>query len=246
MSILRFFPGLLKMMIKIIILLKILVLISFGISAQTPNQQNNQEQTEVPRDTLPDFKPDRFIRLGLDVSALARQIVEPEVRQFEFSADSEVIFNWFAVAEGGFMLVNADREDFQYSASGYFGRLGFDYNLLGRNHPKQNDLVVLGLRYGFSAVKHEAPFYFISNPYWGDYSGSLVESNYYQHWIEFSGGVKTEVFNNLFLGWNLKTRVRLSQTKEPDLKPYYIGGYGRGTRTAPIMIHFSVMYRLGL
>lgn len=224
----------------------ILILSGFSVSAQTSNQQETPEETEETRDTLPDFKPDLFIRLGVDVSAFFRQIIEPEVQQYEFSADSEVIFNWFAVAEGGFMRVNADREDFSYKASGYFGRLGFDYNLLGRNSPAQNDLVVLGLRYGFSILTHEAPHYFISNPYWGDYSGSLDESNFYQHWIEFSGGVKTEVLKNLFLGWNLKTRVRLTETKEPDLKPYYIGGYGRGTRTAPVMVHFSVMYRLGL
>ncbi len=238
MSILRFSPGLLMMIM--------MVTNSLSALSQTSNQQNNREETELARDTLPGFKPDRFIRLGFDVSALARQIAEPEVQQFEFSADSEVVFNWFAVADGGFMRVNGDRDDFQYSASGFFGRLGFDYNLLRRIHPAQNDLVLLGMRYGFSRLSHEAPFYNISNPYWGDYTGSLEEGNFYLHWIEFSGGVKTEVFSNFFLGWYLKTRIRITETKEPDLNPYYIGGYGRGVRTAPIMVHFSVMYRLGL
>ncbi|TVQ12289.1 MAG: hypothetical protein EA361_11455 [Bacteroidetes bacterium] len=233
-------------MTKILMILKILIVSGFSVSAQTSNQQNNREEAEVARDTIPSFKPDRFIRLGFDVSALARQIVEPEVQQFEFSLDSEVAFNWFAVADGGFMRVNGDREDFRYSASGFFGRLGFDYNLLKRIHPAQNDLVLVGMRYGFSALSHEAPFYDITNPYWGDYTGQLEKGNYSLHWIEFSGGVKTEVFSNVFLGWYLKTRIRLTETKEPELNPYYIGGYGRGVRTAPIMVHFSIMYRFGL
>lgn len=216
------------------------------------NSQVNTSQGEIPpeNDTIiierPErirFDPEPFIRLGFDISAIARQIAEPEVRQFEFSADTELFFNWFPIVEGGVMFVNADREDFSYNASGYFAKAGIDFNLLGRPDKTQNDLVVFGLRYGFSSLTHEAPFFSVTNPYWGDSSGSIAQDNFNLHFIEFAGGVRTEVFPNFFMGWTLKTRVRLTETKNADLQPYYIAGYGQGNRRAPVMIHYSLYYR---
>ncbi len=211
------------------------------VSQQAPGQQENEATQKT--DTIVRFPVEPFIRLGVDVSAIGRIVAEPEVRQLEFSLDSEVSFNWFAVLEGGVLEVTTEQETFSYTSSGYFFRAGFDYNLLGRPTPVQNDLVLLGLRYGFSNLNHEAPFFTVSNPYWGDYSGSMEPSSHSLHWLEFSGGVKTEIFRNLYLGWYLKTRVKLSETKDPDLEPYYIGGFGHGTRRAPVMIHYSILYR---
>lgn len=225
-----------------------IVFLSIEAGAQTNGQQvQNTEVDSSAADTLAGFTPEPFVRVGFDLSAVARQFIETEVQQFEFSIDSEIIYNWFAVVEGGVLDVEADRDDFKYTANGYFGRLGIDYNLLRRPNPSQNDLVLLGIRYGFSQLSHEAPSFIVPNPYWGtNTEGSTAQSNFTLHWIEFSGGVKTEVFRNVFLGWYLKSRIKLSQTKDPELFPYYIGGFGQGKRRAPLMIHFSVLYRLGI
>lgn len=222
-------------------------MISFGVHSQV---NDAQEETPPDNDTIvferPQrvrFDPEPFIRIGFDVSAIARQLVEPEVRQFEFSVDSELLFNWFPVLEGGFLFVNADRENFGYNARGFFTRIGADFNLLGRPDKSFNDLVLVGLRYAYSNLVHEAPFFTVSNPYWGSSSGSIPEGTFHLHWVEFTAGVRTEVFSNFFMGWTLKTRVKLSETKNAMLQPYYIGGYGQGNRRAPVMIHYSLYYR---
>jgi hypothetical protein len=182
----------------------------------------------------------------MDLSAIGRQFVEPEVQQIDFSLDSEVYLNWFAVLEGGYMRVASNREQFEYNASGFFLRTGVDYNLLGRTQAIPNDLVVLGIRYALGNLTHQSPVFQISNPYWGDFSGIVEENNYTLHWLELSAGIKSEIIRNIFIGWNLKTRVRLSETRDPILQPYYIGGFGHGKRRAPVMIHFSVYYKFGL
>ena len=225
----------------VFILLMALFLAVSASAQQTPGEQESSIVEET--DTVTRFPVVPFIRIGADVSAIARHLAEPEVRQLEFSLDSEVSFNWFAVVEGGILDVASEKETFRYVSSGYFFRAGFDYNLLGRPTPVQNDLVLLGIRYGFSSLNHEAPFFIVSNPYWGDYAGSMEKSLHYLHWIEFSGGVKTEIFRNLYLGWYLKTRVKLTETKNPVLDPYYLAGFGHSRRRAPVMIHYSIMYR---
>ena len=204
-------------------------------------------QDENITDTLAkDFDIKPFVRLGFDISAIGRTIYEPEVRQLEFSLDSELLRNWFFNLEAGMMQVRSRQETFSYSSDGYFLRTGADLNLLGRPDAKQNDLVILGLRYAWSFLQHEAPYFILENPYWGEHSGSIGKRAYHTHWMELIGGVRTEVFDNLFLGWMLRTRIPLFRTRNPEIEPYYISGFGHGKRSSPVTVHFSVYYRIGL
>ncbi len=222
--------------------LLILLVISFG--PYTLNAQDTIPE-ELPEDSLEVITPERFLRLGVDLSAIGRQLIEPEVRQYELSLDREIYLNWFAVLEGGYMQVASNRSQFDYNATGFFLRAGADFNLLGRTIAIPNDLVVLGVRYAIGSLTHQSPAFFINNTYWGNYTGSVEKNSYTLHWLELSAGIKTEIMSNLYIGWNLKTRVRLGETRDPVLEPYYIGGFGHGKRKAPVMIHFSLYYALG-
>lgn len=214
-----------------------IVTFSVALSAQNENRTDTIKK---------DFEIEPFIRLGFDVSAIGRSIYEPEVRQLEFSLDSELLRNWFINLEAGMMQTRSEQETFSYSSDGYFIRTGVDLNLLGRPDAKQNDLVLIGLRYGYSFLQHEAPYFFIENPYWGSHSGSIEKTPYHIHWMELTGGVRTEVFQNLFLGWMLRVKVPLSRTTDPEIEPYYISGFGHGKRSSPATVHFSAYYRFGL
>jgi hypothetical protein len=214
-----------------------MVTLSVALSAQNENSTDTLKK---------DFKIEPFVRLGFDVSAIGRTIYEPEVRQLEVSVDSELLKNWFFNLEAGMMQVSSDQETFSYSSNGYFLRTGVDVNILGRPDAGQNDLVLLGLRYAWSFLQHEAPFYFLENPYWGEHSGSIEQTPYHTHWMELTGGVRTEVFTNLFLGWTLRTKIPLYRTRNPEIEPYFIPGFAHGKRSSPLTVHFSVYYRFGL
>ncbi len=230
-------------------LLLILLLYNAPVFAQ--NQNNTVDDAEGQptvrlTDTVARVKIVPFVRLGIDLSSIARQFIETEVRQYEISLDSEIWYNWFAILEGGLFDVKGGRTDFTYGQQGFFMRAGMDYNLLKRDYQKQNDRVLVGLRYAYSSMTHYADNFYISNPYWGDYSGSIDETGFQVHWLEFSGGIKTEILRNLYLGWNLKARVRLYETRDAEIRPYYFGGYGHSKRRAPVMAHFSIYYKFGL
>jgi hypothetical protein len=200
-------------------------------------------QSNALNDTIKPPRPAPYIRAGVDLVYPARYLYEGDIQQIEFFLDSEIRHNWFVNLEGGFMKVPAVT-DFNYSASGYFFRMGPDLNLLKRQHKTKHDVVLVGMRYAFSSLQHQSTGFLINNPYWGDYAGSMESNNFQLHWLEFAGGVKTEVFRNLFLSWSMRTRVRLYQTREPILNPYFIGGYGKGTRRAPVAVNFGISYRL--
>jgi hypothetical protein len=212
-------------------------------ATRIPDPEPPQPAARV-KDTIPPRVVRPFVRVGFDLSSIGRRYLEPEVIQYEVSLDSEIFPNWLAVIEGGTARVASERSDFQYNSTGYFTRMGFDFNLLGLRYSQQDDMVLIGMRYGYGKLQQEAPEYFLTNPFWGDYSGYVNKSDYHLHWLEFSGGVRTEVFRNFFLGWTLKTRIRLNETKNPELNPYFIGGFGHGKRRAPAMIQFSVYYRI--
>lgn len=196
-------------------------------------------------DTVIKPKPDRFVRVGFDISGVAIYFMNPEVRHLELSLDSEIAHNWFVNLEGGNVNVLSDQENYNYHATGIFFRAGVDFNLLKRQAKTRNDVVLVGFRYGFSSLNHGSTRFFVANEYWGDYSGSVENLNHQLHWVELKGGIKTEIFNNLFLGWSLRTRIRLAQSDDSQLQPFFIGGFGRGSRQAPISIQYSLMYKIG-
>lgn len=215
---------------------------------QPVKAQNNDTKNQTNDTIKPAQVPvNPFIRLGLDVSSVLRNILEPEVQQYEVSFDTGIKHNWFATAEAGFMNVGTERETFTYKSNGYFLRLGAEYNLLNKlPDPDKNNLVLIGARYGYSFLQHNSPFFFVGNQYWGDYTGSINSSFFNLHWMELTGGVKTQVLPNLFLGWTIRVRVRVFSSQNPKLQPYYIPGFGHGDRSNPATVLYSVTYRFKL
>ncbi len=185
------------------------------------------------------------IRVGADLSGFVRQIWEREILSVEFSADVEWRKNHFIAAEAGWLNVKIQRESHQYFASGYFFRTGADFNILDRAPEHPNDVLLLSLRYGFGKLEHEAPMIIISNPLWEDYQTSVETDVYYAHWLEAGIGMKSEIFNNIFLGWSLRGRLRISSTSDPEMEPYRISGFGKSQNTT-LTFHYSILYRFPL
>ncbi len=184
------------------------------------------------------------LRIGFDVSGPARQLVEPETSTMELSLDYEWMENFFAVLEAGILNVQIEKESHIYQADGKFFRAGADFNLLGPQPGSLNDLVLISLRYGFSTMDHKAPYILIPDPFWGDHRSSLSPEKFRAHWLEAGLGLKTELFRNLFIGWGLRGRLLLSKTREPEMEPYFIGGFGKSNNNTSLMLHYHIAYRI--
>ncbi|MFP4064255.1 MAG: DUF6048 family protein [Bacteroidales bacterium] len=183
------------------------------------------------------------LRFGVDVSGFARQIIEPEVFPIEASVDFEWKENFFAVAEAGMSTVNMEKDTHRYIADGYFGRAGADFNLLHYITAPSNDVILVSLRYGYSRSRQEAPLVIISDNYWGDHQTAVDADIYQAHWIEAGIGLKTEIFRSLFIGWSLRGKILLSDTSDPEMDPFYVGGYGGSGSATAMTLHYSLYYR---
>lgn len=192
------------------------------------------------QDTI--YKPS--IRLGVDLGGFARQIFEPQTQSLEFSLDVEWKRHYFAAFEAGMLAVDISRESHQYQASGYFFRLGMDFNILGQTPDNPHDLVLLSLRYGYGSLEHEAPMIQINDPYWGNYLTNLPAESYGAHWLEAGIGLKTQLWGQLFLGWSLRGRLLVSQSSDHGMAPYFISGYGKSSGSTNLMLHYTISYRI--
>ncbi len=184
------------------------------------------------------------LRLGADISGLARFYFEPEIIAWEVAADFEWRKNWFVAAESGALHVDIFRETHNYKANGAFFRLGADYNVLQNNMLSDLGIVVVSARYGFGQLSQEAPTVIISMPNWDPFTTDISREPFFAHWFEIGGGIKTRLFGQVFMGWNLRTRFMIHQTTSPGMDPYMISGFGKNTGKASVMVHYYLYYRI--
>jgi len=185
------------------------------------------------------------ILLGLDLSRFIVTALEPVHNNFELSLAISVTKNIQIQAEGGYLNVDFNDSTYSYKQSGSYYRFGAEYNMLKRQ-PGELDQLYLGLMYGYSPYSHEAENITITDGYWGTAEGSLPLINNTAHWIEIKGGLRVELWRNIFVGYALRLRIFLAGNTDPKLEPYLIPGFGKGDKTTTIGMSYSVFYRIPL
>jgi hypothetical protein len=197
------------------------------------------------------------LRLGYDLSRLALQLGydHPDIAlpfldttrtAFELSADFEVKPYYYAVAEYGQQQVHFINDFYNYSSDGYYFRIGFDYNFLGEKlRVDQYEMIFGGIRYGFASCNHHALDVYIPDNYWGDVSiGELAPVRVNAHWFELAGGIRGELFKNVFIGWSFRARLMIYCQSDEVMYPYYIPGFGSGNRKTAIGFTYYVYYKI--
>lgn len=184
------------------------------------------------------------LRVGLDISRPMQHLWNKGDRYgTELSFDMELIPNLYPVIETGWEKLKIDHDYLDYSSAGSYTRFGFDYNLLVAEHAKDMDIVYVGLRYGFSFANQQVKEYRISN-YWGDLTGRMGKQNYTAQWAEFVLGIKGEVFKNLFMGWSIRGKLKMSQKDFEMPHVYFNPGYGPAEKKFNFDFSYSVFYNL--
>lgn len=183
------------------------------------------------------------LRIGVDVSYLVVHQILPERSGWEITGDYQWNRNWYAAAEIGGEQVHVDQETFKYDLQGSYIKLGFDYDVLKSEFT--DDIVTVGLRYGFSPYKHSASDITIEN-YWGPIEGSISEQNFYGNWLELVLGMKAELFflKNVFLGWSIRSGIYLWGERDSRMDAYIIPGYGSGEKNVTLTYNWTVSYRI--
>jgi hypothetical protein len=184
------------------------------------------------------------LRLGMDVTRPFQDLWTKGNRYgTEFSADMEIGPNLYPTFETGFETLKIKTPFIDYSSSGSYSRLGIDYNLLQAIDEKEKDIFFVGLRYGFAFAGQQINHYLI-NSYWGPEIGGYGHQAYSAHWCEFLIGIKGEIFHNLYMGWTIRTKMKISNKDLGIPSVYFIPGFGKADKGSNFDFTYSVYYNI--
>ncbi len=185
-------------------------------------------------------------RFGVDVSRFFMPLIQKATKGgFEIQADYPYKGNWFPTVEAGYQSVDDQKDSFHYTNKGSYARIGVDVNINKFESLSDNDLVFVGLRYGYSLFAQETLSSSYTN-YWGSIQNSYPKNYLSAHWGELVFGLKGELMKNLFLGWTVRAKIPIATTKDPHVTPYVIPGLGYMNSDVPFDFSFTVSYRLPL
>lgn len=185
-------------------------------------------------------------RISYDLASLALLYFDPDRMVYTISVDYEMKQDIYPVIDLGYQHVKITRDNYHYSSSGMFTRIGVDVNLL--NYDKQVDvyeMMYVGGRYGFSLFNQQAENISVPDPYWGDFNdGQIEKHSLHAHWISVVGGMRAEVFQNFFMGWSVFLNIRFYQSGAEGMDPYNIPGFGKGANRATVTFNYTISYRI--
>ena len=188
--------------------------------------------TDETKNTIVPVKTDRYgLRVGVDLYKLTRGLYDKDYKGIEFMGDYRLTKKYFLAAEIGNENKTTDDSRLNFTTKGSYLKVGFDYNAY-ENWLDMENIISIGLRYGFSTFNQELNSYKIYNstPYFGEVpainSGEKF-NGLTASWIEVVAGIKAKVFDNVFVGFSLRLN-RLVSNKEPgNFENLYIPGFNR-------------------
>lgn len=188
-----------------------------------------QEDTAVASDTT-GYAQKYGLRLGGDLSKLIRTAVEDGYSGFEVVSDFRISDRFYLAAELGTEKKERFESNLNSIAKGSYIKIGADFNAY-INWLDMNNAIFAGMRYGFSSFSQELLAYSIyttNQAFPGTVRIDPIEySGLSASWLELIVGVKTEVFNNLFLSLNLQLKRRIAEQKPENFDNLYIPGFNR-------------------
>tara|TARA_B110000003_G_scaffold206400_1_gene205271 strand:- start:953 stop:1660 length:708 start_codon:yes stop_codon:yes gene_type:complete len=171
------------------------------------------------------------LRLGVDLSKITRSLTEKDYMGFEINGDYRLSKNLYIAGEIGSEKKTSTTNYLNSTAEGTYLKVGVDYNMY-TNWAGMDNLIYSGMRIGitnFNQTLNSYTIYDTNSLTWGE--NQVVSNNNFSAlssgWIEIILGVKTEVLNNLFLGFNLQIKGRVFETNINNFENIYIPGFGR-------------------
>lgn len=184
--------------------------------------------------------------VGVDLYGIGSKIFGNDFTTAEVSAEANLKNRYFPIVEIGYGQTDVTHEetDIHYKTSAPYFRIGASYNVFYKK-PYLPGQFLVGLRYGFSSFSYDVSAPSLTDPVWGapsipiDYKG--VKSN--ASWLEIVIGLKSNIYKDIYMGFSLRYRSRMSIKGSENSEPYYIPGFGKNKGTN-IGISYSLIYKL--
>lgn len=190
-----------------------------------------QKEKKTVKDTLV-YKQKYGLRLGADISKLARTFFDDNYTGFEIMGDYRLTKKMYLAGEIGNEERTIDNEVLNNTTKGSYFKGGIDLNMY-KNWLDMENMIYAGFRVGastFSQNLNSYDIYNVNNQYW-DQQFSVEQGREFSGltaiWVELQLGIKAELFNNFFAGINLQLKALISETEPENFENLYIPGYNR-------------------
>lgn len=170
------------------------------------------------------------LRVGIDLSKPIRTLLDKDYTGFEILGDFRVTKRMYLAAEIG------TEEKFYYEPNlnartqGSYLKIGGDFNAY-RNWAGLHNAITIGLRYGVSNFTQELLAYTINATDQTFPVGVVIEPQEFSgltaHWAELIVGIKTEVWDNVYIALNVQLKRNITDDKPDNFDNLYIPGFNR-------------------
>ena len=213
--------------------------ISLLLLAQLSTAQENKEIISIePLDSLSSQeKIPLKLRLGVDLYRIILSQVNDNFNGFEVVGDFQISEDLFLALELGNVKTTRNVDQVNFTTSGGYFKLGFDYNML-ENLEGMNNNISVGLRFASSSHSQVLNSYTIldRSRFWSG-SDLPVESGYATgerlnlsaQWLEFVAGFKVQLIKNIYMGLSLRLNRLLGDKMPENFDNVYIPGFNKKT-----------------
>lgn len=171
------------------------------------------------------------LRIGVDFSKLVRTAIEEDYTGIEINGDFRITNKLYIAGEIGTEDKTTTTGFLSATANGSYIKLGVDYNMF-TNWLGMNNMIYSGFRTGFSTFSQTRNSYTVysQNQFWQPQftnTESQEFSGLSATWLELIIGIKAEVLNNLYLGFNAQLKGTISNKNPDNFENLYIPGFNK-------------------
>ena len=189
------------------------------------------------------FKNKFGIRVGVDLGKILNSVFSDDYEGIEINADLRILKNVYISSEIGTEKKIVTNDYLSTESKGNYLKAGGDYNMY-TNWLGMDNLIYAGFRIGFSNFSQTVnnyTIYDVNSQTWGQTSSfiPIVNDDLNALWMEFVIGVKTQVLNNLFLGFNVQLKNLISEKTKNNIDNISIPGFNRTYDSSSLGSGFS-------
>ena len=207
-------------MLKYIISSVFTLLMTFSVMAQNDSIVNDSIR----------YAQKYGLRLGGDLSKITKTIIDDDYTGFEINADYRLSKNLYVAGELGTEERTKSNEFLSSTASGSYLKGGIDYNMY-KNWFGMENMIYSGFRLGASSFSQTINSYTVysTNQSWPQTTN--LDGTEFKGltaiWSEIIFGLKAELVNNIYVGFNVQLKARITEKEPANFENIFIPGFGR-------------------
>ena len=182
------------------------------------------------------------VRAGIDINKIVKSATDDDYKGLSISGDIRLKESFYVYSEIGNEEKQISSDYLNSSVKGTYLKFGVNFKM--NTDIRTQNIVYSGFNFGYSNFDQNINRYTIYNTnstYWGESTINEPKnlSNLNALWVELVFGLKTEILNNLFLGFELQLKSIIKQKNIQNISNLYIPGFNRTYDSSGLGAGFS-------